>query len=67
MSDDARNDGLWGYDEVGEYLGVSPNTVRRWANEKRLPLVKVGSLNRFRPQDIREWVEGRAQPAESVS
>lgn len=57
MKDAGGNEGLWGYAEVAEYLGMSPKTVRRWANERRLPVVKVGALNRFRPEDIREWVK----------
>lgn len=57
---------LWGYDEVAEYLKITPNTARKWANERRLPVVKVGTLNRFRPSDIKAWVEGRAQPAEEA-
>jgi len=64
MTDETRNDGLWGYDEVAEYLGISPKTVRKWANERRLPLVKIGALNRFRPDDIRAWVADQAQPIE---
>lgn len=64
MTDEPRNDELWGYDEVAGYLGVSPKTVRKWANERRIPIVKVGALNRFRPADIRAWVASNAQPAE---
>lgn len=56
--------GLWDYDDVAAYLRCSPLTVRRWANERRLPVVKVGALNRFRPADIEAWAEARVQPVE---
>lgn len=61
MDGTERNETLWGYAEVAAYMGVSPSTVRRWAGERRLPVVKVGTLNRFRPEDIRAWVASRAE------
>lgn len=60
MPDPERNEDLWEYEDVAKYLGISPETVRRWAGEKKLPVVKVGALNRFRPEDIREWVAQNA-------
>ena len=52
---------LWGYDEVAAYLNVAPSTVRRWAVERKLPVVKVGMLNKFRPEDVRAWVASNAE------
>lgn len=54
-------EGLWGYREVAEYLKVSPKTVRKWASEKRLPVVKVGNRNRFRRSDIDRWLDERTE------
>lgn len=45
---------LWKYEDVATYLACSWKTVRRWAGEERLPLIKIGKLNRFEPQRIRE-------------
>jgi len=45
---------LWTYKDVADYLRVSPKTVRRWATERRVPVVKVGNLNRFSPTAIKE-------------
>lgn len=62
----SETDSLWGYEEVADYLGITPKTARKWANERRLPVVKVGSLNKFRPADIRAWVESRSEPVEDA-
>jgi len=48
-------DQLWTYDDVADYLQVSWRTVRKWANERTIPVVKVGALNRFDPDAIRKW------------
>ena len=43
--------------EVSERLNVSVATLRRWRLEKRGPMfVKVGSLVRYRPEDLDTWV-----------
>ena len=43
--------------EVSKRLNVSVATLRRWRLEKRGPMfVKVGSLVRYRPEDLDSWV-----------
>ena len=43
--------------EVSKRLNVSIATLRRWRLEKRGPtFVKVGSLVRYRPEDLDSWV-----------
>ncbi len=43
--------------EVSKRLNVSIATLRRWRLEKRGPtFVKVGSLVRYRPEDLDAWV-----------
>ena len=43
--------------EVAKRLNVSVATLRRWRLEKRGPMfVKVGSLVRYRPEDLDLWV-----------
>lgn len=53
--------GLWTYQDVATYLGISWRTVRKWAGERKLPVVKVGNRNRFRPDDIEKWAAKRVQ------
>jgi Helix-turn-helix domain len=44
-------------DEVSKALNVSVAAVRRWRLEQRGPLfIKVGSLVRYRPEDLEVWL-----------
>jgi len=49
----ADTEALWDYEDVARYLKNSSLTVEKWANERRLPVVKIGTLNRFDPARIR--------------
>jgi excisionase family DNA binding protein len=43
--------------DVSKRLNVSVANLRRWRLEKRGPrFVKVGSLVRYRPEDLDSWV-----------
>ncbi len=43
--------------DVAERLKVSLASVRRWRLEKRGPVfVKVGTLVRYRPEDLESWI-----------
>ena len=46
---------LWTYKDVAAYLRISWRTVRRWAGEGKLPVVKIGNRNRFDPEKVRKW------------
>lgn len=44
-------------DEVAEQLHVSVASLRRWRLERRGPqFIKVGSLVRYRPEDLETWL-----------
>lgn len=52
--------------ELSERLNVSLASLRRWRLEGRGPrFVKVGSLVRYRPEDLDEWLANL--PAGGVS
>lgn len=53
--------GLLDADGAAAYLGVSQRTVRKWANQGRVPSVKLGRALRFQPEALRAWVDTRAQ------
>jgi excisionase family DNA binding protein len=46
-------------DEVAEVLRVSVRTMRRLVACRSLPFIRVGRLVRFRPEDVRRFLEGR--------
>jgi excisionase family DNA binding protein len=57
-------------EEVAERLHVSLASIRRWRLERRGPqFIKVGSLVRYRPDDLESWLAslptGGAQLARS--
>lgn len=51
--------------EVAKRLQVSVAWVRDHATRKypRLPVVRVGSLLRFRPRDLDRWIDEQARRA----
>jgi excisionase family DNA binding protein len=46
-------------DVVGaaETLGVSVHTVRKWVQERRLPVTRIGRTVRFHPRALEELIE----------
>jgi excisionase family DNA binding protein len=49
--------------EAAEYLHVSPKTVARWANERRIPcLVTLGGHRRFLREDIETVLRKMSPP-----
>jgi excisionase family DNA binding protein len=49
---------------VAELLACSPKTVYAWAANGLLPSVRLGRLVRFRPADVRRFVEAHAEARE---
>lgn len=63
--------------EVAGLVGCSQSAVYKWAEQgprrtapdgtvsygPKLPSVRIGALLRFRPSDVRAWLEGRGAPA----
>lgn len=44
-------------EELAEYLGVKPITIRKWlSGDKKLPAYKIGKLWKFKKSEIDEWV-----------
>lgn len=48
-----------GTEEAAKMLGVTPRTVTRLAERGELPGFRVGRLWKFRPNDIKEYIEGQ--------
>jgi excisionase family DNA binding protein len=50
---------LWTVEDVAYYLGVPVQTVYCWRSAGRGPAGRrVGKRLRYRPVDVRAWVEG---------
>jgi excisionase family DNA binding protein len=44
---------------AAELLGVHLRTLQQWAQQGRVPCLKVGSRLRFRRAELEAWAEGR--------
>lgn len=44
-------------EEVAAYLRLKPQTIYRWAQEKRIPAAKIGKEWRFRRSVIDRWLD----------
>ena len=44
-------------------LGLSPHTVRKYVELRRLPFIKIGAAVRFDPVELDRFVDDRRVPA----
>ncbi len=44
-------------EEVADYLRLKPQTIYKWAQERRIPAVKLGKEWRFRRSVIDRWLD----------
>jgi excisionase family DNA binding protein len=47
-------------DEAADYLGISPKTLYNWVSSMKIPVTKIGGLNKFRRKDLDLWVDNRS-------
>lgn len=63
MSDEGARRRLWTHGETAEYLGVSESQLfvlnARHAGPRSY---KVGRLRRYKPEDVRAWLDRHADP-----
>ena len=50
--------------EVAKYLKQKESTVYAWAQEGKIPAIKIGRTWRFRQVDLNAWLARQAQPME---
>lgn len=48
---------LLGMDEASRLLGLKKSTLYQMVMRKRIPVCKVGKLNRFRMEDLQKFIE----------
>lgn len=44
-------------EEVAQYLRLKPQTIYKWAQERRIPAVKLGKEWRFRRSILDRWID----------
>jgi len=44
-------------EEVARYLRLTPQTIYKWAQEKRIPAAKLGKEWRFRKSIVDRWLD----------
>jgi excisionase family DNA binding protein len=49
------NDKIMTIEEVAEYLRLTPQTIYTWAQERKIPAVKLGKEWRFKKSLIDKW------------
>ncbi len=52
--------------QVADYLQLKESTIYSWAQDEKIPAIKIGRTWRFRETDLNEWLErhlqGEAEP-----
>jgi excisionase family DNA binding protein len=62
---DVTSDRWLSVDEIAAYLGVKRYTIYKWIERKNMPAHKLGSLWKFRKDDVDKWIKsGQASGAE---
>ena len=62
---DTSNHEILTLEEVAHYLRLKPQTIYRWAQERRIPAVKLGKEWRFRKSILDRWLDEQMLSAES--
>lgn len=52
-------------EEVAAYLRLQPQTIYKWAHEKRIPAAKLGKEWRFRKSILDRWLDAQILSTES--
>lgn len=54
---DAPDHEILTLEEVAHYLRLRPQTIYKWAQERRIPAVKLGKEWRFRRSILDRWLD----------
>jgi PTS system nitrogen regulatory IIA component len=52
-------------EEVAAYLRLTPQTIYKWAQERRIPAAKLGKEWRFRKSIVDRWLDDRMRGGDS--
>jgi len=59
----AGTDGLLNVRGAADYLGASESFLHRLTARRGIPVVKIGSANRFRRSDLDKWITKNTEKA----
>lgn len=64
---DVTSDRWLSVDEMAAYLGVKRYTIYKWIERKKMPAHKVGSLWKFKREEVDGWIRTgeAAEPGQS--
>ena len=51
--------------QASQYLGVSPDTLYKYVNERKIPAFKLGNRWRFKKSKLDQWMEEKSMELES--
>lgn len=54
-------DRLLTVEQLADWLQVKPRTIYQWVHEGYIPVVKLGSLVRFRQGSVSAWIDSREE------
>ena len=49
----------WRKADVASFCGVGIRTIENWMFSEGLPHIKIGNVVRFKPQDVRDFLEAK--------
>ena len=53
----SRSPRLFDIHEAARYTGVSVTTLYKWVSQRKIPHIKMGSLLKFDPTKLDEWIK----------
>ena len=56
-----ENDKWVNLNDIADYLSVSPDTIRSWIKQKKIPCYKLGKMYKFKLSEIDEWVRSAGE------
>ncbi len=65
LNENNNDEGLMDMDSVVEYLCIRKSTLYQLCSRKKITVVKIGTLNKFRKADLDDFIKRNVVDAES--
>jgi len=62
-----ENEGFWSIEQVCQYLNIKRSAVYSLVESGSIPFYRIGRLLRFKPDDVKSWMETRRSEEIDVS